>query len=62
MAAEEKEEQPSYLSSLQQERIDHLQLDLDDLDEKLAKLKKRLKTKLSDEERGDNERILAAQV
>ena len=59
MAAEEKDEQPSYLSSLQQERINHLQLDLNDLDEKLAKLKKRSKAKLSEEERGDNDRILA---
>ena len=46
MAAEAKDEQPSYLSLLQQERINHLQLDLNDLDEKLAKLKKRLKTNL----------------
>ena len=37
----------------------HLQLDLNDLDEKLVKLKKRLKTKLSEEEREDNKRILA---
>ena len=59
MAAEAKDEQPSYLSVLQQERINHLQLDLNDLDEKLAKLKKRLKAKVSDEERGENDRILA---
>ena len=59
MAAEEKGDPGSSFSPAEQEHLHHLQLDLNDLDEKLSRLKKRQEKGPSEEARKDNERIIS---
>ena len=59
MAAEEKGGPESSFSPAEQEHLHHLQLDLNDLDDKLGRLKKRQDKEQSAEARKENERILS---